>query len=76
MRKLLHHLLVYHMCHEGHTIKPGTPEHRGTTEQRRNTKEQRRNTGTPQKLEPEEKRGIFHYLQFLLEPKVIRAMNR
>ena len=53
MRKLLHHLLVYHMCHEGHTIKPGTPEHgtprndrttsehQGTTAEYRNTTEVR-----------------------------------
>ena len=50
-----------------------------------NTMEQWRNTGitaeyrkngTPQKLEPEDKHGIFHYLQFSLDRKVIRAMDR
>ena len=62
-----------------HPRKDGTtPEKRNAEHQRnsRNTTEQRRNTGTPQKLEPEDKRGIFHYLQFLLAPKAIRGMNR
>ena len=35
-----------------------------------------RNNGTTQKLEPEDKHDIFHYLQFSLDRKVIRAMNR
>ena len=35
-----------------------------------------RNNRTTQKLEPEDKHGIFHYLQFSLDRKVIRAMDR
>ena len=34
------------------------------------------NNGTPQKLEPEDRHGIFHYFQFSLVLKAIRAMSR
>ena len=34
------------------------------------------NNGTPQKVEPEDRHGIFHYFQFSLALKAIRAMSR
>ena len=78
------HLCFFSEYSIGPHFEPGTPEH-GTPAERRNNGTRntsgiagtpRNNGGTPQNLEPEDKHGIFHYLNFLLEPKVIRAINR
>ena len=61
----------------------GTPPEYGITERRtpveqpehHRTMAEYRNNETPQKLEPEDKDCIFHYLQFSLECKVMRAIN-
>ena len=60
-----------------------TPEQRNTTGIRNNGTQNtsgtagtpQNNGGIPEKLEPEDKDCIFHYLQFSLEYKVMRAMN-
>ena len=56
------HLCFFSEYSIGPHFEPGTPEH-GTPAERRNNGT--RNTsgiaGTPQKLEPEDKHGIFHY---------------
>ena len=56
----------------------GMPEQqwnsRNFTEQQQNAgiTAEYRNNGTPQKLEPEGKHDIFHYLQFSLENEQVR----